>query len=179
MQWLLSGIGQEEQFMPLVSFYCLLFCWGVLCQIKSHQDFIVFTPAYIPTVQLIKCCIYRHFKSTAQAFPTLFLMQTSYYLVSEMQKSMYFSLLDFILTRSVNIISELGWCMSSEVLFHPSLQAALSMLMFYGWNVIQFCKGKNEPSHFELCSFIRPKLLGQYFLTFREWQENAFCIQFS
>lgn len=46
--------------------------------------------------------------------------------------SMYFSLLDFILTRSVNIISELGWCMSSEVLFHPSLQAALSMLMFYG-----------------------------------------------
>lgn len=46
--------------------------------------------------------------------------------------SMYFSLLDFILTRSVNIISELGWCMSSEVPFHPSLQTALSMLMFYG-----------------------------------------------
>lgn len=63
--------------------------------------------------------------------------------------SMYFFLLDFILTRSANIVSELGWCMSSEVPFHPSLQPNLSMPMFYDWNVIQFCRGKTQPSDFE------------------------------
>lgn len=41
----------------------------------------------MPTVHLIKCCIYRHFKSRAQASPTLLLMQSSYYVVLEMQKS--------------------------------------------------------------------------------------------
>lgn len=44
--------------------------------------------------------------------------------------SMYFFLLDFILTRTANIISELGWCVSSEVPFHPSLQPNLSVPMF-------------------------------------------------
>lgn len=63
--------------------------------------------------------------------------------------SLYFFQLDFILTRSANTINELGWCMSSEVPFHPSLQPNLSVPMLYDWNVIHFCRGKSEPADFE------------------------------
>lgn len=134
--------------MPLVSFYCLLFCWGVLCQIKSHQDFIVFTPAYIPTVQLIKCCIYRHFKSTAQAFPTLFLMQTSYYLVSEMQKSMcqdlqlYYSFTGVVILNSDTtflteaIVTRNRKKILFQILFHNKNFILLSDLPTLVFNVI-------------------------------------------
>ena len=63
---------------------------GVFLRLMNlHQDFIVFTLTYMPTVHLIKCCIYRHFKSTAQTSSTLFLIESSYCLVSEMQKSMH------------------------------------------------------------------------------------------
>lgn len=135
MQWLLSGIGQEEQFMPLVSFYCLLFCWGVLYQIKSHQDFIVFTPAYIPTVQLIKCCIYRHFKSTAQAFPTLFLMQTSYYLVSEMQKSMCQDLQLYYSFTGVVILNSDTTFLTEAIVTH-NRKKILFQILFHNENFI-------------------------------------------
>jgi len=56
---------------------------------------------------------------------TMVILNFSFHLTS-----MYFFLLDFIVTRSANIVSELGWCVSSEVPFHPSLQANLGMLMF-------------------------------------------------
>lgn len=63
--------------------------------------------------------------------------------------SVYFFLLDFILSRSANILRELGWSISSEIPFHPSSQPNLSMPMGCDWNVIHFCRGKSEPPDFE------------------------------